>query len=421
MNLTNRDQKHLWHPLTQHKTTQDALGIVKANGVYLFDEFGNKYIDAISSWYTCVYGHCHPHMVQKVTEQVSSLDQIVFAGFTHPPAVEMSEKLMEILPKNQQKIFFSDNGSTTVDIAIKMSLQYHFNQGKKKLKIIAFQDAFHGDTFGAMSVSGLDVYNGPFSDVVLKVDRISVPNQENIDRVVCDFKNILATNEVACFVFEPLVQGANCMKMHEAKYLDVLIALAQEQDVVCVADEVMTGFGKTGMYFASDRLKYKPDIMCLSKALTGGMVPMGLTTCTQKIYDAFYADEIAKGFFHGHTYSANPIACSAAIASIELLQSKEIQDGIQRIEKGHQEFVLKLKNHSNISEIRTLGVILAIDLKLNIDRYGKDRNEILNHFMSKGIFLRPLGNTLYIVPPYVIKEEELLMIYNTMKEFIDAL
>lgn len=421
MNLTNRDQKHLWHPLTQHKTTQDALGIVKANGVYLFDEFGNKYIDAISSWYTCVYGHCHPHMVQKVTEQVSSLDQIVFAGFTHPPAVEMSEKLMEILPKNQQKIFFSDNGSTTVDIAIKMSLQYHFNQGKKKLKIIAFQDAFHGDTFGAMSVSGLDVYNGPFSDVVLKVDRISVPNQENIDRVVRDFKNILATNEVACFVFEPLVQGANCMKMHEAKYLDVLIALAQEQDVVCVADEVMTGFGKTGMYFASDRLKYKPDIMCLSKALTGGMVPMGLTTCTQKIYDAFYADEIAKGFFHGHTYSANPIACSAAIASIELLQSKEIHDGIQRIEKGHQEFVLKLKNHSNISEIRTLGVILAIDLKLSIDRYGKDRNAILNHFMSKGIFLRPLGNTLYIVPPYVVKEEELFMIYNTMKEFIDAL
>lgn len=421
MSLNKRDQKHLWHPLTQHKMTPEHLGIVKTEGVYLYDESGNKYIDAISSWYTSVYGHCHPHMVQKVTEQVQTMDQIVFAGFTHPAAVEMSEKLMGILPNNQQKIFFSDNGSTTVDIAIKMSLQYHFNQGKKKLRIIAFENAFHGDTFGAMSVSGLDVYNGPFADVVLKVDRIAVPNEENIDQVIHEFKEMIASNEVACFVFEPLVQGANCMQMHKADYLDELIALAQQNDVVCVADEVMTGFGKTGTYFASDSLENKPDVMCLSKALTGGMIPMGLTTCTQKIYDAFYADEIAKGFFHGHTYSANPIACAAVIASVELLQSKEIQQGIQLIKKGHQQFLETIKNHSKIKEIRTLGVILAIDLDLEIDRYGKDRNAIFTHFMNKGIFLRPLGNTLYIVPPYIIKQQELDVLYCEMKNYIESL
>ncbi|WP_010135707.1 adenosylmethionine--8-amino-7-oxononanoate transaminase [Ochrovirga pacifica] len=418
MSLTKRDQKHLWHPLTQHKMTPEHLGIVKANGVYLQDEEGKKYIDAISSWYTAVYGHCHPYMVQKVTAQVQTLDQIVFAGFTHPAAVNMSEKLMEILPDNQQKIFFSDNGSTTVDIALKMSLQYHFNQGKKKLKIVAFKNAFHGDTFGAMSVSGLDVYNGPFSDVVLSVDRIAVPTDENCHQVLADFKKLLATNQVACFVFEPLVQGANCMHMHQAKHLDALIALAQKYDTVCIADEVMTGFGKTGTYFASDQLENKPDIMCLSKALTGGMIPMGLTTCTQKIYDAFYANEIAKGFFHGHTYSANPIACAAVIASVDLLKSEEIQTGIKRIQKGHQAFLKSIKPYTKVKKARTLGVILAIDLDVAIDRYGKDRNAIFNHFMSKGIFLRPLGNTLYVVPPYVIKQKELAFIYDEIKEYI---
>lgn len=420
MSLNQRDQKHLWHPLTQHKITQNHLGIVKANGVHLYDENGNKYIDAISSWYTCVYGHCHPHVVAKVTEQVQKLDQVVFAGFTHPPAVELSEKLMEILPDNQQKIFFSDNGSTTVDIAIKMSLQYHFNQQKKKLKIIAFENAFHGDTFGAMSVSGLDVYNGPFADVVLNVDRIAVPTTDNLEEVVHQFTKLVATNEVACFVLEPLVQGANCMYMYEPSHLDVLLKIAKEHDVVCVADEVMTGFGKTGAYFAADVLEYKPDIMCLSKALTAGMVPMGLTTCSQKIYDAFYDDQIAKGFFHGHTYSANPIACAAAIASVELLQSTDIQQGIKNIEIAHQQFLSKIKNHTKVKAVRTLGVILAIDLNMDIDRYGKDRNKIFDHFMGKGVFLRPLGNTLYIVPPYITKNEELEKIYNEIYHFLST-
>lgn len=420
MSITQRDQQYLWHPLTQHKTAQNNLAIAKAKGVYLYDEQGNAYIDAIASWYTCMYGHCNPYVIDKVKAQLNKLDQVVFAGFTHEPAVVMSEKLMQILPKNQQKIFFSDNGSTTVDIAIKMSLQYHFNHQQSKTKIIAFENAFHGDTFGAMSVSGLEVYNGPFEKVTLKVDRIPVPNADNFEEVVAAFTNLVKSNEVACFIFEPLVQGANCMHMYEAEHLDVLLTIAKTHQVVTIADEVMTGFGKTGKYFAVDYLENKPDIMCLSKALTAGLVPMGLTTCTQAIFDAFYADEISKGFFHGHTYSANPLACTAAIASIELIQSEEIQQQMMLIHEHHQTFVEKIQHHSAVKKVRVKGVILAIDLATTMERYGSKRNAIFNYFMEKGVFLRPLGNTIYLLPPYVITVQELEKLYKVINEFLDS-
>ena len=301
MNIQERDKAHLWHPLTQHKLHPNHLAITKAKGALLFDEDGNSYIDGIASWYTCMYGHCNAYIIEKVTEQLSKLDQVVFSGFTHEPAVNMSEKLIKILPENQQKIFFSDNGSTSVDVAIKMALQFHFNKGERRSKIIALQDAFHGDTFGAMAVSGLSVYNGPFEEFLLTIDRIDVPNEANFKKVKSTFQSLLETGEVAAFIVEPLVQGAAAMKMYDAKLLDQLIAIAHEYNVLCIADEVMTGFGKTGKNFASDYLEKAPDIMCLSKSLTGGIVPMALTTCTQKVYDAFYDNEIGKGFFHGHT------------------------------------------------------------------------------------------------------------------------
>lgn len=416
MNLQERDQKHLWHPLTQHKLHPNHLAIVKAKGALLFDEDGNTYIDGIASWYTCMYGHCNPYIIEKITEQLQQLDQVVFSGFTHEPAVKMSEKLMAILPKNQQKIFFSDNGSTSVDVALKMALQFHFNQDKKRNKIIALEDAFHGDTFGAMSVSGLSVYNGPFEDFLLKIDRIEVPTEENFQQVKEKFITLLESDEVAAFIFEPLVQGAAAMKMYEAKFLDELISIANKYNVLTIADEVMTGFGKTGKHFASDYLQNKPDIMCLSKSLTGGVVPMALTTCTQKVYDAFYADEISKGLFHGHTYSANPLACTAVSASIDLLVSEEMQNNISRIHKSHSLFNEKIKNHAKVKATRQIGVIFALDLKVEMDRYGKLRNQLFQFFMSNGVCLRPLGNTIYILPPFVITDEELQKIYAMIEE-----
>ena len=415
MSLQERDQKHLWHPLTQHKLHPDHLAITHAKGALLFDENGNTYIDGIASWYTCMYGHCNDYIIKKTTEQLSKLDQVVFSGFTHKPAVEMSEKLMEILPQNQQKIFFSDNGSTTVDVAVKMALQFHFNQGKKKNRIIALEDAFHGDTFGAMSVSGLSVYNGPFEDFLLTIDRVDVPTHDNFEKVKEHFSQIIATSEVAAFIFEPLVQGAAAMKMYPAELLNALIQIAQQNNVLCIADEVMTGFGKTGKYFASDYLQNKPDILCLSKSLTGGVVPMGLTTCTQQVYDAFYDTEISKGFFHGHTYSANPLGCAAISAGIDLLTSDEMHQNSIRIQQRHNDFNKKIQTHRKVKSTRQTGVIFALDLNIEMDRYGNLRDQLFEFFMNRGVCLRPLGNTVYILPPFVITNDELDKIYETIE------
>ncbi len=227
MSLIERDQKHIWHPLTQHQKNSTFLPISKAKGVLLFDENGNEYIDGISSWYTVMFGHCNEYIIDKVTTQLKTLDQIIFAGLTHEPAIQLSEALINILPKNQEKIFFSDNGSTANEIAIKMSLQFHFNKGIKKDTIIAFENGFHGDTFGAMSASGLSVYNGPFKEHLLKVERIPVPNQENIHNTLETLKNLIKENKVSCFIYEPLVQGANSMNMYNADYLEEILQICK--------------------------------------------------------------------------------------------------------------------------------------------------------------------------------------------------
>jgi len=419
MNLQERDKKHLWHPLTQHKLHPNHLPIVKAKGCVLTDEHGKEYIDGIASWYTCMYGHCNEYITSKVKSQLDQLDQVVFSGFTHKPAIELSEALMQILPKNQQKIFFSDNGSTSVDVAIKMALQYHFNKGEKKGKIVALEGGFHGDTFGAMSVSGLSVYNGPFEEFFIDVSRIPVPNQENFEAVKRQFKELLKTENVSAFVFEPLVQGASAMFMYDASFLDEIIAIAHQNNVITIADEVMTGFGKAGKNFASDYLENKPDIMCLSKSLTGGIAPMALTTCTQKIYDAFYDNERSKGFFHGHTYSANPLTCTAALASIELLQTDEMQQNIKRIISSHKIFDNRIKNHPKVKSTRQLGIIFALDLNIEMERYGNLRDKLFNHFMENGVFLRPLGNTIYILAPFIITNIQLEKVYKTIEEALE--
>jgi len=421
MNLKQRDRKHLWHPLTQHKLHPEHLPIVSAKGVWLYDDQGNKYIDGIASWYTCMYGHSNPKIISAVKQQLGVLDQVVFSGFTHPPAIELSEKLMDILPANMAKIFFSDNGSTSVDVAIKIALQYYFNKGEKRNKVVALHNAFHGDTFGAMSVSGLSVYNGPFEDFLLRIERIEVPDEQNWESVVKEFKNLLDTGQVAAFIYEPLVQGAASMHMFAPEHLDQLISMAQKAQVLTIADEVMTGFGKTGLNFASEYMEAKPDLICLSKSLTAGVAPMALTCCSQEVYDAFYDDEISKGFFHGHTYSANPLACTAAIAGIDLLCSEEIQNNIQRINERHLKFEQYIRTNPKVKATRVRGVIFALDLNVEMDRYGKLRDQLYAFFMKEGVVLRPLGNTVYTLPPYVITDGELDKIYEVIEKCLDII
>lgn len=395
------------------------LAIDRAKGAVLFDEEGKEYIDGIASWYTCMYGHCHPHILEKVGAQMQQLDQVVFSGFTHRPAVELSEALIKILPENQEKLFFSDNGSTATEIGIKMALQYHFNKGEKRNVLLAFEEGFHGDTFGAMSVSGLSVYNGPFEEFFIEVERIPVPTESNLESLLDQLKNRLKKGDVAGFIYEPLVQGAAAMKMHNADGLNQILSLLKKDGVLTIADEVMTGFGKTGRHFASDHILTKPDIICLSKALTAGLVPMGLTTCTLEVYQAFYSDDIAKSLFHGHTYTANPLACTAALAALQLLQTDEIQNNIQDIIRWHQQFDSEIKHHPKLVNTRQLGVIYALDLNVKMERYGNLRDKLFNHFMDNGVFLRPLGNTIYILPPFITAQNQMNKIYDSIKSALE--
>ena len=419
MTLQERDKKHLWHPLKQHQIHPESLAIVKAKGCILTDENGNEYIDAISSWYTCMFGHCNDFITSRAYQQMQQLDQIMFSDFTHEPAVKLSEELIKILPKNQNRIFFNDNGSTAVEAGIKMAIQYYFNKEDKRSVFIAFENGFHGDTFGAMSVSGLSVYNGPFEDFLIDVKRIPTPNGENHEAILKQLKEYTANHKIAGFIYEPLVQGAAGMKIHNAEGLNQILAFCKQQKILTIADEVMTGFGKTGSHFASDFIETKPDIICLSKALTAGLVPMAITSCTEEIYEAFLSNDMAKGFFHCHTYSANPIACTAAIAAIELLQTAEIQQNIKEISVSHKKFEEHIKNHSKVKTTRSQGVIFALDLDTKMERYGDLRDRLLQFFMDRGVFLRPLGNTIYIQVPYVITEKQLQKIYKTIEEALE--
>ncbi|WP_296384107.1 adenosylmethionine--8-amino-7-oxononanoate transaminase [Winogradskyella sp.] len=420
MSLKERDKKHLWHPLTQHQLHPESVAIIKAEACTLHDEDGNTYIDAIASWYTCMYGHCNSYITSRVYKQMTTLDQVVFSSLTHEPAIKLSETLIDILPNNQEKIFFSDNGSTSVEVGIKMALQYHFNHNEKRNVLIAFEDGFHGDTFGAMSVSGLSVYNGPFEDFFIEVKRIPTPNGTNHNDILEQLKSISKDNTIAAFVYEPLVQGAAAMKMHNTEGLDSILEFCKSQNIITVADEVMTGFGKTGKHFASLHLNNQPDIICLSKALTVGLLPMAITSCSQNIYDAFLSKDITKGFFHGHTYSANPLACTAALAGIELLTSNEIQNNISRITSSHKAFGERIKAHSKVESVRQLGIIFALDLNIKMERYGNLRDQLFKFFMDNGLFLRPLGNTIYILAPYVITDSELEKIYSTIEAALDT-
>ena len=420
MNLIERDKKHIWHPLTQHKQHPEAKPIVKAKGALLYDAAGNEYVDAISSWYTAMYGHCNDFIIDRAYKQMQQLDQIIFSGFTHEPAVVLSEKLMEILPSNQAKLMFNDNGSTATEIGIKMALQYHHNKGADRKTLLAFEEGFHGDTLGAMSVSGLSVYNGPFEDFFIDVKRIPLPNGENVKDVLQAIDAFHKETPLAGFIYEPLVQGAAGMKMYQPEHLEPVLQKCKDLGIITVADEVMTGFGKTGSLFASDHISIKPDVMCLSKALTAGLVPMGITTCTQEIYDAFYADDIGKGLFHAHTYSANPIACATAIAGIELLQSEEIQANIKQIASWHQQFAEELKDHPKVRVTRQQGVIFALELALEMERYGNLRYQIYEACMTEGVYLRPLGETIYILAPFVTTQEQMEKVYSAIRKVLDT-
>jgi adenosylmethionine---8-amino-7-oxononanoate aminotransferase len=421
MTLTERDNQVIWHPYTQMLNPiaigSHPIGIVKGEGAYLFDENGKKFIDAISSWWVNLHGHAHPYIAEKISEQLKKLEHVIFAGFTHEPAVELAERLLKILPSNQSRIFYSDNGSTAVEVGLKMALQYWHNKGLKKTKVIAFEHCYHGDTFGAMSVSARSAFTKSFESLLFEVIHIPLPLKGQEKKSLGTLTSVLDEhkNEIAAFIFEPLVLGAGGMLMYEADALDQLLKLCEEHKVITIADEVMTGFGRTGKLFACHYLQHHPDILCLSKGITGGTMPFGVTSCSQTIFDAFLSEEATATLFHGHSYTANPIACTAALASLDLLLDTSCQESMTYISKQHSEFVKKL-HEMGITSARSTGTILALEFKTeeSTSYFHSQRNELYNFFLENGIILRPLGNTIYVIPPYCISKEDLNYIYETI-------
>lgn len=420
MSLIERDAKVIWHPYTQMKTAQTPIPIVRGEGLYVFDEAGKKYMDAVSSWWVNIHGHSHPHIAKRVSDQLNTLEHVIFAGFTHEPAVELAEKLLKILPGDQSKLFYTDNGSTAVEVALKMAIQYWHNQGKVKNKIIVFENAYHGDTFGSMSVSARSAFTAAFDSLLFDVISIPIPQpgKEKESYQVVETALEKHKDEIAAFIFEPLILGAGGMLMYEPEALDSLLALCKKNNILCIADEVMTGFGRTGKLFACDHLKEEPDIICMSKGITGGTMALGATSCKQKIYDAFLSDDKLKTLFHGHSYTANPIACAASLASYDLLMSEETTSSLSRITGQHSVFAEKLKTLPALENIRQTGTIIAFDIKHNegVSYFSSVRDELYNYFLENGIILRPLGNTLYIMPPYCISEQELQMVYAAIEK-----
>ena len=419
MSISKDDREYIWHPFTQMQHAS-PIPIVKGKGSCLYDEKGKEYIDAISSWWVNIHGHSHPYITQKVSQQLATLEHVLFAGFTHQPATDLCRKLSHHLPANQSKFFFSGDGSSAVEIALKMSIQYWRNKGQKRPRILALEGGYHGETFGAMSVSGKSVFSAHFNDYLFKVEYLPFPKDEA--STLKALKDAIAQNDVACFIFEPLVQGASGMRMYSKSILDKMLDCCRQSEILCIADEVMTGFGRTGTFFACNQLENKVDFMCLSKSLSGGTLPISLTTCTQEIYDSFLGHDLNNAFLHGHSFTANPLGCAASLASLELLESKECQNQISSIIEQHQQFAQEINAHSVLKEVRQCGTILALEIEAGEKGYlSQLKNILYSHFLDDGLILRPLGNVVYVLPPYCITKEELKKVYSSIRSALNKL
>ncbi len=418
--LSKRDKEVIWHPYTQMQTAANAIGIIKGEGVYLFDEDGRSYIDAVSSWWVNIHGHAHPYIAQKVSEQLYQLEHCIFAGFTHEPAIKLAERLLKIIPGRHSKVFYSDNGSTAVEAGIKMAVQFWHNQQKQKNKIIVLEHSYHGDTFGAMSVSARSAFTKPFTSLLFDVVTLPFPGKKNPEVTTTALNSVIENNkdEIAAFIFEPLVLGAGGMLMYDAAVLDELIKICRQNNILTIADEVMTGFGRTGKTFACEYLQQEADILCLSKGITGGTMSMGVTTCKEEIFNAFLSEDKMKTLFHGHSYTANPIACTAANASLDLLLHDDCTINIERIAEQHILFAKRLEEKLAFKNTRYCGTIFALDFPTpgQTSYFNNLRDELYHSFLNKGIILRPLGNTIYVLPPYCIKNEELKTIYDAIED-----
>jgi adenosylmethionine-8-amino-7-oxononanoate aminotransferase len=418
----------IWHPFTQSGLDPDPVRIVSGEGVYLHTADGRRLIDGISSWWVNLHGHGHPHIARAVRRQAEKLEHVIFAGFTHEPAEHLAEKLSRIVPAGLDHVFFSDNGSTAVEVAVKMAVQYWRNLGETgRHRIVALENAFHGDTAGAMSVSGDSVFTEAFPTLRFPVLRAHSPYCHRCpvgktwDDCAIDcldsFEAMLeseGTTIAACIV-EPLVQGGAGMIVQPPGYLERIGTLCRRHGVLLIADEVLTGFGRTGTMFACERAGVTPDLMCISKGLTGGFLPFAATLASSAVHDAFRSTDRMHTFFHGHSYSGNPLGCAAAIANLEIFENEPVFERIRSIERVHAERLPLLAAQDAVGDIRMIGTIAAVELDVPDTGYlSAIRPRLYRYFLDHGVLLRPLGNVIYILPPYVISEDELHRVYDVV-------
>ena len=422
MSWNELDRKYVWHPFTQEKTEPHPFVVESAKDATLYLEDGKKLLDCNSSWWVNVHGHGRPEIQKAIHEQFSKVDHVIFAGATHHKAIELAQRVATLLPANLEKVFFSDNGSTAVEVALKMAIQFWHNQGITKKKILAMRGAYHGDTFGAMSTGERDYFNVPFEDYFFSVDFIDFPDEKNEMHVLEIADEYLNSGEYATIIVEPLIQGSSGMRIYSSFFLDKLVEMAHSYETLVIFDEVMTAWGRTGKMFALDHLKQVPDIVCLSKGLTGGVLPLGLTVSSQKIYDAFWRDEKHKALLHGHSFTGNPLACAAACASLTLFERESTWENIARISRLNEGFANEIKGKELPISVRNLGTILALEIENNPHGYFSTiKEEAYLFFLKNGLLLRPLGNVVFINPPYCLKEEEQHFIFEKIRQFLSLL
>jgi adenosylmethionine-8-amino-7-oxononanoate aminotransferase len=417
VSLSERDQGVIWHPFSQHGLGDPILGVVSGRGVYLKLSDGREVIDGISSWWVNLHGHAHPEIAQAIFEQSQKLEHVIFAGFTHDPAVRLAEALVAhpfIRAAGLSKVFYSDNGSTAVEVALKMAFQVHINRGgPPRERFLALSNSYHGDTLGAMAVGEPEGYHKIFRSLLPQVDFVNPGDLSTLKSYLS--KN---RNQYSAFIFEPLVQGAAGMKMYSPDFLREAVELCQSEGVLTISDEVFTGFYRTGRCFASEYAGIRPDLLCLSKGITGGFLPLSVTLASDQIFEAFLSRDLKTAFLHGHSYTANPVACAAALASWRILQSEDCQSRIASLCHQTEREVAALRRNRRVTSVRSLGTIGVVEVDVSGDYFSGNLKPLGRRALDQGVFIRPLGNVIYVLPPYCMSELELRRVYQVIGELL---
>jgi adenosylmethionine-8-amino-7-oxononanoate aminotransferase len=407
----------VWHPFTQHALQGEMPTIVKGEGAWLEASDGRRIFDAISSWWVVTHGHRHPRVMQAIKTQADRLDQVIFAGFTHPPAEELARRLVAITPPSLDYVFFSDSGSTSVEVGLKMALGFWLHSGEPRRRILALEGAYHGDTIGGMSVGERGVFNAPYEPLLFDVSRLPFPRPGREQATLEALEQACRAEPVAALIVEPLILGAGGMLIYPPWVLAEMARICGSHGVLLIADEVMTGWGRTGTLFACEQAGVAPDIGCYSKGLTGGSLPLAVTLCRADIFDAHYAQDRRKTFFHSSSYTANPIACAAALANVKIWAEEPVLQRVADLAAAHARGLDRFRDDRRFANVRQLGTIAALDLAVTDAGYMADVGpRLYAQFMARGLLVRPLGNTIYLMPPYCSTAGEIDAVYDAIGE-----